>query len=89
MAGQAESSVGTHGYSSMAAMLPGSSPGCMLGNPAGVIKPGGVVLMVLVGVVQAWGLGESHLLTSLKEQGIHSSYFQLGVTTANGLLQAS
>ena len=59
-------------------MLPGSSPGCTLGNPAGVIKPGGAVLMVLVGVVQAWGSGESHLLTSLKEQGIHSSCFYWG-----------
>ena len=47
----------------------------MLGYPAGVIKPGGVVLTILVGVVQAWGLGESHLLTSLKKQGIHSSRF--------------
>ena len=44
--------------------------------------------MVLVRVVQAWGSGEAHLLTSLKEQGIHSSCFLLGVTVANGLLQA-
>ena len=72
----------------MAAMLPGSSPGGTLGNPAGVIKPGRAVLMVLVRVVQAWGSGEAHLLTSLKEQGIYSSCFLLGVTTANGLLQA-
>ena len=69
-------------------MLPGSSPGGTLGNPAGVIKPGRVVLMVLVRVVQVWGLGEAHLPTSLKEQGIYSSCFLLGVTTANGLLQA-
>ena len=59
----------------------------MLGNPAGV-KPGKAVLVVLVGVVQAWGLGESHLLTGLKEQGIHSSRFQLEVTMANSPLQA-
>ena len=69
-------------------MLVGSSPGSTLGNPAGVIKPGRVVLTVLVRVVQAWGLGEAHLLTSLKEQGIHSSHFLLGVTIANGLSQA-
>ena len=72
----------------MAAMLLGSSPGGMLGNPAGVIKPGRVVLMVLVRVVQVWGSGEAHLLTSLKEQGIHSSCFLMGATAANGLLQA-
>ena len=71
----------------MAAMLPGSSPGGTLGNPAGVIKLGRAVLMVLVRVVQAWGSGEAHLLTSLKEQGIYSSCFLLGVTTANSLLQ--
>ena len=47
----------------------------MLGYPAGVIEPSGAVLMILVGIVQAWGSGESHLLTSLKKQGIHSSHF--------------
>ena len=72
----------------MAAMLLGSSLGGMLGNLAGVIEPGRAVLTVLVRVVQAWGSGEAHLLTSLKEQGIHSSCFLLGVTAANGLLQA-
>ena len=74
-AGQVESSVGCQGYSSMAAMLPGSSPGGMLGYAAGVIKPGGAVLAVLVGVVQVGGVGESHLLTNLKEQSINSSHF--------------
>ena len=82
-----ESSMGIHGCSRMAAMLPSSSPGSTLGNPAGVIKPGRAVLTVLFRVVQAWGLGKAQLLTSLKEQGIHSSHFLLGVTTANGLLQ--
>ena len=80
--------MGIHGYSRIAAMLVGSSPGSTLGNPAGVIKPGRAVLIVLVRVVQAWGSGEAHLLTSLKEQGIHSSRFLLGVTVANGLSQA-
>ena len=70
-----ESSVGYQCCSGMTAMLLGGSPGGMLGFPEGVIKPGKVVLAVLVVVVQAWGLAESHLLTSLKEQGIHSSYF--------------
>ena len=59
----------------MAAMLPASSPDGTLGYPAGVIKPGGAVLAILVGVVQAGSTGESHLLTSLKEQSIHSSCF--------------
>ena len=59
----------------MAAMLPASSPDSTLGYPAGVIKPGGAVLAILVGVVQAGSTGESHLLTSLKEQSIHSSCF--------------
>ena len=71
----------------MVAMLLGSSPDSMLGNQAGVIEPGGAVLTVLVRVVQAWGLGEAHLLTILKEQGIHSSHFLLGVNATNGLLQ--
>ena len=70
-----ESSVGCQGYSSMAAMLPASSPGSTLGHPAGIIKPGRAVLAVLVGVVQAGSAGQSHLLTSLKEQSIHSSCF--------------
>ena len=59
----------------MTAMLLGSSPGGTLGYAAGVIKPGRAVLAVLVGVVQAGGAGESHLLTSLKEQSIDSSCF--------------
>ena len=54
-------------------MLPGGSPGRTLGDPEGVIKPSRVVFAVLVRVVQAWSLSESHLLTGLKEQGIHSS----------------
>ena len=69
-------------------MLLGSNPGSTLSYPAGVIKPDGAVLGVLVGVVQAWGLGESHLSTGLKEQDIHISHFRLGFTTANGLLHA-
>ena len=69
-------------------MLLGSSPGSMLSNPAGVIKPGRMVLVVLVGVVWVWGSGESHLLTGCKEQGINSSRLSLGVTKAGGLLQA-
>ena len=75
VADQVETSVDYQGYSSMAAMLSGSCPGGMLGYPAGVIKPGGAVLAVLVGVVQVGGVGESHLLASLKEQSIHSSCF--------------
>ena len=75
VAGQAESSSGCQGYGSMTAMLPGSSPGGTLGYAAGVIKPGRAVLAVLVGVVQAGSAGQSHLLTSLKEQSIHSSCF--------------
>ena len=74
-AGQVESSSGCQGYGSMTAMLPGSSPGGTLGYAAGVIKPGRAVLAVLVGVVQVGGAGESHLLTSLKEQSIDSSCF--------------
>ena len=66
---------GCQGYGSMAAMLPGSGPGGALGYLAGVIKPDGVVLAVLVGFVQAGGAGESHLLTSLKEQSIDSTRF--------------
>ena len=68
-------------------MHPGSSPGSTLSNPAGVIKPGRMVLVVLVGVVLARGLGESHLLTGCKEQGINSSRLSLGVTKAGGFLQ--
>ena len=56
-------------------MLLDSSPGSMLGSQASVIKSGGAVLMVLVGIVQAWGSAESHLLTGLKEQGFYSSCF--------------
>ena len=74
-AGQTESLAGCQGYSSMAAMLLACSPGSTLGYPAGVIKPGRAVLAVLVGVVQVGSAGESHLLTSLKEQSIHSSCF--------------
>ena len=74
-AGQTESSAGCQGDSSMAAMLPAGSPGGTLGYAAGVIKPGGAVLAVLVGVVQVGSAGESHLLTGLKEQSIHSSCF--------------
>ena len=75
VAGQAESLAGCQGYGSMVAMLPDSSPGSTLGYVAGAIKPGRAVLAVLVGVVQAGGAGESHLLTSLKEQSIDSSRF--------------
>ena len=82
-----ESLVGCQGYSSMAVMLSASSLGGTLGYPAGVIKPGGVVLAVLVGVVQVGSAGEFHLLTSLKEQSIHSSCFQLGIAAAGGLMQ--
>ena len=74
-AGQTESSAGCQGYSSMAAMLPAGSPGGTLGYAAGVIKPGGAALAVLVGVVQAGSAGESHLLAGLKEQSIYSSCF--------------
>ena len=68
-------------------MCPGSSPGSTLSNPAGVIKPGRMVLVVLVGVVSAQGSGKSHLLTGCKEQGINSSHLSLGVTKAGGFLQ--
>ena len=71
---------------SIMTMGPGSSPGSMLSNPAGVIKPGRTVLVVLVGVVWARGSGESHLLTGCKEQGINSSCLSLRVTKAGGLL---
>ena len=68
-------------------MRPGSSPGSTLSNPAGVIKPGRTVLVVLVGIVLVRGSGESHLLTGCKEQGINSSRLSLGVTKAGGFLQ--
>ena len=42
-----------HGY--IVAMLLGGSPSGALGYLAGVIKQGGAVLVVLVGVVQTWG----------------------------------
>ena len=71
---------------SITTMLPGSSPGSTLDNPAGVIKPGRVVLVVLVGVVWVWGSGKSYLLTGCKEQGINSSHLSLGVTKAGSLL---
>ena len=63
VAGLAESVVGFQSHRGMAAILPGGSLGGMLGYLAGVIKPGGALLAVLVGVVQALGPGESHLLT--------------------------
>ena len=74
VAGQEESSAGCQGYSSMAAILLGGSPGGVLDYSAGVIKSGGAVLVVL-GVVQIGVSGESHLLTSLKEHSIYSSRF--------------
>ena len=90
--GQMKKLVGCQGYSNMVAMLPGGFPGGfpggMLGYPAGVIKPSGAVLVVLVGVVQEGGSDESHLLISLKDQSIHSSCFQMGVNTAGSLIQA-
>ena len=58
----------------MVVMLLGGSLGGMLSDLVAVIKPGRVVLVVLVRVVKVWGLGESHLLTGLKEQGIHNSH---------------
>ena len=39
------------------AVFPGGSPGHTLGNPAGVIKPGKMVLVDLVRVVGAQGIG--------------------------------
>ena len=57
------------------AMLLGGSIGHALGNPAGIIEPDGAVLAILVGAVGAWGPGDAHLLTGLKEQGINSSCF--------------
>ena len=71
---------------SITTMLPGSSPGSMLGNLAGVIKPGRAVLVVLIRVVYMWGSGNSHLLMGCKEQGINSSRLSLGVTKPGGLL---
>ena len=49
----------------MAAMRLGGSPGSMLGYLAGIIKPGRVVLTVLVGAVGAWGLSEAYLMTGI------------------------
>ena len=72
---------------SITTIRPGSSPGSMLSNLAGVIKPGRTVLVVLVGVVLARGSGDSLLLAGCKEQGINSSCLSLGVTKAGGFLQ--
>ena len=58
----------------------------MLGNMAGVIQPGGVVLAVLVGAMWAQGSGKSHLLTGCKGQGINSSHLSLGVNMACGFI---
>ena len=59
--------VGCQSCGSMAAVLPGGSLGGTLGYLAGIIKPDGVVLVVLAGVELAWGSSESHLLTGHKE----------------------
>ena len=80
--------MGCQSRGSIMARLPGGSPGSALGSKAGVIKPGGVVLVVLVGVVHAWGLSESHLLTGCEEEDIKSTCLSLGVAMASGLLEA-
>ena len=53
MVGLVESSVGSQSHGGMVAVHPGGSPGSALGCTAGVIKPGRVVLAVLVGVMLA------------------------------------
>ena len=63
---------------SIVVMLLGGSPGGMLGHLSGVIKPGGAVLAVPIEVVQAWGQGESHLLTGCEEQGTNGIHLRLG-----------
>ena len=85
MADLVESLVGFHSHSSIASMLLGGSLGGVLGYPVGVIKPGGVVLAVLVGVVGAQGLAEAHLLIGCKKQDINRSRLKLGLTVAGGL----
>ena len=66
---------GSHSHGSMVVMHLGGSPGSMLGYTAGVIKPSRAVLVVLAGVMLAWGVGEAHLLAGSQEQGINCSCF--------------
>ena len=66
--GLVESSVGCQCHGSMAVIILGGSPGGVPSYQVGIIKAGGVVLAVLVGVVHAWGLCKSHLLTGCEEQ---------------------
>ena len=84
----AEGLVGWQSRGCIMAMLQGSGPGSTLGSQAGVIKPGGVLLAVLLGVLWAMGPSKSHTLTGYKEQSINRSCLILGVTMASCLLEA-
>ena len=88
MAGLAEGSEGSQSRSSITAMLMGGSSGSRLGNPAGIIKPGGAMLVVLVGVVWPHSPSKSQHMIDCEEQGLNSSCFSLWVTMAGGLLEA-
>ena len=65
VAGLAKSSVGSQTWGIIVAMLPASSPGSVLGYPAGIIKPVRAVLTVLVGVVGLWGPSKAHLIAGI------------------------
>ena len=68
-----EGSASCQSRGSIMTMLPGSSPGSTLSNPAGVIKPGRTVLVVLVGVVWAWGSGQVPPPDRLQGAGISTA----------------
>ena len=46
-------------------MLSGGSPGSTLGGPASIIKPGRMVLPILVGVVEMWGPSKAYLMAGI------------------------
>ena len=46
-------------------MLSGGSPGSRLGDPASLIKPGRMVLPILVGVVGTWGPSKAYLMAGI------------------------
>ena len=64
-AGLAKSLAGSQSRGGMVAMLPGGIPSSMLGDLASIVKPGRVVLTVLVGVVEAWGPSKAHLMAGI------------------------
>ena len=46
-------------------MLLVGSPGNMLGYLGGIIKPGRMVLSILVGVVGVWGASKAYLMAGI------------------------